>query len=48
MHYSSRFQTDRIMVVVIVVAMMGVLLGWLVQRLEYWIAPWYHRRPNRS
>lgn len=48
MHYSSRFQTDRIMVVVIVVAIMGVVLGWLIQRLEHWIAPWYYRRPNHS
>lgn len=42
--YSSRFQTARIMVVVIVVSLLGVFLVGLVQLLERKLAPWYHER----
>lgn len=40
---SAYFQTDKILVVVIVVSVMGVSLVTAMQYIERRIAPWYHR-----
>jgi ABC-type nitrate/sulfonate/bicarbonate transport system permease component len=43
LRYSAYYQTARMMVVVVTVALMGVLLVGLMQQFERRLAPWYHR-----